>query len=96
MSAAAVVPNDTENTNLINRVRNSNDSIPNHQMRPLQMIKEANNNNLVMARAPYTGSRREQRGAPAINNLMGSMPGSMGEVALAMSSNAKTVNVRNS
>ena len=31
-----------ENANLINRVRNSTDSMNSHPLRPLQMLKEAN------------------------------------------------------
>ena len=31
-----------ENTNLINRVRNSTDVMTSHPLRPLQMLKEAN------------------------------------------------------
>ena len=61
-----------ENANLINRVRNSTDSMNSHPLRPLQMLKEANAQQMM--RGQYTGSRREPR-RPAVNNLMSSMSG---------------------
>ena len=61
-----------ENANMINRVRNSTDSMNMHQLKPLQMLKEANAQQMM--RGQNTGSRRDPR-RPAINNLMSSMSG---------------------
>lgn len=40
--ASSISGGPNENANMINRVRNSTDSMNSHPLRPLQMLKEAN------------------------------------------------------
>ena len=98
MSTLLAASSLNENTNFMNKPRNSTDFMG--PQRPLQKVLLSNQVNQLEAQRfhQYTsGSRRDQHRRPAINNLMSSsQSGALNnqDIALAFSNAPKTVQIR--